>query len=95
VADTGIGIDPQDLEVIFESFYQTGAVEHHFSGDTQYKAGGPGLGLTIARGLIEAHGGKIWAESAAHDEARYPGSRFHIQLPIRKLDKKQVMGNES
>ncbi len=94
VADTGIGIDPQALEVIFESFYQTGAVEHHFSGDTQYKAGGPGLGLTIARGLVAAHGGKIWAESEAYDEARYPGSRFHIQLPVHKPDEKQEIGNE-
>ncbi len=94
VADTGVGIDPQNLELVFESFYQTGSVEHHFSGDTEYKAGGPGLGLTIARGVIEAHGGKIWAESETYDETRYPGSRFHIQLPVYKPDTKPEIGNE-
>lgn len=93
VADTGIGIDPKDQEVIFESFYQTGSVEHHFSGDVQFKAGGPGLGLTIARGVVEAHGGQIWVESEAYDEERCPGSRFHIQLPVREPGVGQERGD--
>ena len=45
--------------------------------------GGPGLGLAIARGIIEAHGGKIWAESPGFDEVRRPGTTVHILLPMR------------
>jgi len=41
------------------------------------------LGLPIARGIIEAHGGTIWVESEGHDEKDCPGSTFHILLPIR------------
>jgi signal transduction histidine kinase len=83
VTDTGIGIDPQNLELIFLKFYQTGEVDLHSTDKTKFKGGGPGLGLTIAQGLVEAHGGKIWAESPGYDEQRCPGSRFHVYLPLR------------
>lgn len=82
VADSGIGIDPDEQELIFEKFYQTGDVLLHSSGKTRFKGGGPGLGLAIARGIVEAHGGKIFVESPGHDERRYPGSRFHVRLPL-------------
>jgi signal transduction histidine kinase len=81
VADTGIGINPADRERIFEKFYQTGEVLLHSSGKTKFKGGGPGLGLAIARGIVEAHGGTIFAESAGCDEQACPGSQFHIRLP--------------
>jgi PAS domain S-box-containing protein len=55
-ADNGIGIDRENLEKIFEKFYQVD------SSNTR-AAGGIGMGLTIAREIVEAHGGKIWAES--------------------------------
>jgi hypothetical protein len=42
---------------------------------------GPGLGLTIARGVIEGHGGRIWVESEQYDPDNQPGSTFHIVLP--------------
>lgn len=80
VADTGIGIDPAHHRLIFEKFYQTGQVSVHSSGRTKFKGGGPGLGLAIARGIVEAHGGRIWAESPGHDETTFPGSRFHVAL---------------
>lgn len=83
IRDTGIGIAPDALELIFTKFYQTGDVALHSSGKTRFKAGGPGLGLAIARGIVEAHRGLIWAESPGYDEARYPGSTFHIVLPLR------------
>ena len=83
VRDTGIGIDAQFHNLIFEKFYQTGEVALHSSGKTQFKAGGPGLGLAIARGIVEAHGGKIWVESPGYDEATCPGSDFHVVLPIQ------------
>jgi signal transduction histidine kinase len=91
VGDTGIGIDPQYLELIFEKFYQTGEVQLHSSGKTNFKGGGPGLGLAIARGIVEAHGGHIWAESPGHNEATCPGSRFFVRLPVKweKQDERQ------
>lgn len=82
VSDAGIGIDPQHLDLIFEKFYQTGQANFHSSGKTTFKGGGPGLGLTIARGIVRAHGGKIWAESEGQNEATYPGSKFYVRLPI-------------
>jgi signal transduction histidine kinase len=81
VGDTGIGIDPAHHKLIFEKFYQMGEVAFHSSGRTKFKGGGPGLGLAIARGIVLAHGGQIWAESEGHDEARCPGSRFYVRLP--------------
>lgn len=81
VQDSGIGIDPQQLELIFEKFYQTGKAELHSSGQTSFKGGGPGLGLAIAKGIIEAHNGRIWAESTGYDEATLPGSCFFVRLP--------------
>ncbi len=82
VIDTGIGIDPEYLELIFEPAYQIGEVEFHSSGRTKFKGGGPGLGLAIARGIVLAHGGRIWAESPGHDEVNFPGSTFYVRLPI-------------
>lgn len=82
VADTGIGIDPAMQDLIFTKFYQTGTVSLHSTGKIKFKGGGPGLGLAIARGLVEAHHGRIWAESPGCDEQKCPGSRFHVVLPL-------------
>ncbi|HSH03432.1 MAG TPA: tetratricopeptide repeat protein [Anaerolineae bacterium] len=82
ISDTGIGIAPEAIELIFTKFYQTGTVAHHSSSQVNFKGGGPGLGLAIARGIIEAHQGRLWAESAGYDEDTLPGSDFHIVLPI-------------
>ena len=83
IADTGIGISAEDQETIFEKFGQLGNASLHSSGKTKFKGGGPGLGLPIAKGIIEAHRGTIWVESEGHDEKTCPGSTFHILLPIR------------
>jgi signal transduction histidine kinase len=82
VTDTGIGLDAEHHELVFEKFYQVGSVAIHSSGKTTFKGGGPGLGLAIVRGVARAHGGKVWVESAGHDEVALPGSTFHLQLPI-------------
>ena len=84
VQDTGIGIDPENLDIIFEKLYQLGKVELHSSGRTTFKGGGPGLGLAIAAGIVKAHGGKIWAESPGYDEEKLPGSTFVVRLPLPK-----------
>ncbi len=87
VEDTGIGIAPQDLDLIFEKFYRTGEVAFHSSGTFKFKGGGPGLGLAITKGMVELHGGRIWAESPGYDEETCPGSRFVVQLPFEDEDK--------
>lgn len=84
VQDTGIGIDPENHLRIFEKFGTLGDVSLHSSGKTKFKGGGPGLGLPITKGILEAHGGSIWVESERCDEQSCPGSTFHILLPIRK-----------
>lgn len=82
VSDTGIGIDTAHHDLIFEKFYQTGELALHSSGQTKFKGGGPGLGLAIAKGIVEAHGGQIWVESSGYNEQTCPGSRFHVSLPL-------------
>jgi len=81
VEDSGVGIAPEYHELVFEKFFGTGKVSLHSSGRTKFKGGGTGLGLAIAKGIIDAHGGKIWVESPGYDETHLPGSRFHVLLP--------------
>jgi len=83
VVDTGIGIAADDLPRLFEKLAPIGDVALHSSSQTSFKGGGPGLGLAIAKGIMEAHGGNIWAESPGYDEEACPGSTFHIMVPVR------------
>lgn len=84
ISDTGIGINPADHDIIFEKFGRLGKVSLHSTGKNKFKGGGPGLGLPITKGIIEAHGGTIWVESEAYDEVEFPGTTFHIMLPLTK-----------
>ena len=86
VQDTGIGIDLESQQLVFEKFYQTGEVLLHSSGKTKFKGGGPGLGLAIARGVVNAHHGRIWLESPGHDETTNPGTTVFMRLPIQWID---------
>ncbi len=83
VRDTGIGIDGEDAQAIFDNFVRLGNISLHSSGKTKFKGGGPGLGLRIARGIIESHGGTIWVKSPGYNEITCPGSTFHILIPLR------------
>ncbi|MEN9224198.1 MAG: DICT sensory domain-containing protein [Thermostichus sp. HHBFW_bins_43] len=71
VADSGRGIEADRLQAIFERFYQA-------EGSLRRSVGGTGLGLAICRLIIEAMGGRIWAESAGLNQ----GSAFHFTLPM-------------
>jgi two-component system phosphate regulon sensor histidine kinase PhoR len=72
VEDTGIGVPKEDLGKIFELFYR---VEK----DKVYVEEGAGLGLSISREIVRAHGGTLWAESMEG-----MGSAFHFALPVHK-----------
>jgi signal transduction histidine kinase len=81
VRDTGIGIAPDVQKTLFERFQVTHNVQLHSTSKTAFKGGGIGLGLAICKGIIEAHGGHIWVESAGYDEQALPGSSFWIEMP--------------
>ncbi|MDA1279984.1 MAG: ATP-binding protein [Chloroflexi bacterium] len=70
VTDSGPGISSEDLTAVFESFYRSKSAR-------MSRVPGSGLGLSIARGLVEAHGGKIWAASTEG-----AGSTFTFTLPL-------------
>lgn len=72
VQDTGEGISPEDLPRVFDRFYRADPARNRATG-------GAGLGLAIARAIVEMHGGRIWAES---DGIAGHGSRFVVELPI-------------
>jgi signal transduction histidine kinase len=80
VKDQGVGVPAKDLSLIFERFYQ---VESHLT----RKHGGMGLGLSVAKAMVEMHGGRIWADSVEG-----AGSTFTFLLPV---DLKSETGNAS
>jgi signal transduction histidine kinase len=83
IADTGVGINIEKQKIIFEKFSTAEDVKLHSSGKTQFMGGGAGLGLTIARGIISTHNGRIWVESEGYDKEKLPGSKFFILLPTQ------------
>lgn len=85
VHDRGIGIDKADQKRIFDPFYEVGAATHHSTHSSRYLGGGTGLGLSIVRGIVEYHGGRIWVDSRGTVEGEFPGSAFHVLLPVKKL----------
>ena len=64
VSDAGPGIDPANLDRLFSAFFTT-------------RQDGMGMGLSISRSIVEAHGGRIWAANRPEG-----GARFHVSLPI-------------
>jgi signal transduction histidine kinase len=82
VSDTGVGVDPASRDIIFSKFYQPGELSKHSTSKTRFKGSGSGLGLALSKGIVEAHSGRIWVESTGYDEVNFPGSRFHVVLPL-------------
>lgn len=72
VADTGIGIRPEDVDIVFEQFRQV-------DGKLNREAGGTGLGMPISKNLVELHGGHIWLESELGK-----GSTFYFTIPLKR-----------
>lgn len=70
VGDEGLGLPPRELDRIFDRFHRVG-------GEVSSRVGGTGLGLAICKALVDAHGGRIWAES----EGEGCGSTFHFTVP--------------
>jgi signal transduction histidine kinase len=77
IADTGVGIPPDQLRVIFEPFYTTKQPDDHGHGGT-------GLGLSVCRQIIEQHQGRIRVESVVGK-----GSTFTLKLPLRVPDERE------
>ena len=81
VVDNGIGIKKEDQEQIFEAFRQ-------IESPTATEKGGTGLGLTVAKQIIEKHGGRIWVESEYGK-----GSKFSFTLPLATADEPHLREN--
>ena len=77
VADTGIGIEPDQQKLIFSrAFAVRDSMHHHSSNTLEFRSAGLGLGLAIARGIVEAHGGTLAVESRPGS-----GSTFTVRIP--------------
>ncbi len=77
ISDTGVGIPPDQLRLIFEPFYTTKAPDEHGHGGT-------GLGLSVCRQIIEQHQGRIRVESVVGK-----GSTFTVKLPLRLIEDRE------
>lgn len=79
VEDDGPGISEENLSRVFERFYTDRPDGHAFGNNS-------GLGLSISRQIVEAYGGRIWAENRVDDEGAVSGARFVIRLPLHEPD---------
>jgi two-component system sensor histidine kinase VicK len=74
VSDNGVGIPPEHRDKVFERFYRADSPLTHATS-------GSGLGLSIAKGHVEAHGGEVWLESTVGK-----GSKFYFSLPLDQTE---------
>lgn len=81
VRDSGVGIDPEEQLRVFDRFYEVGHITDHFTSRTRFGGKGVGLGLSLVKGMVEAHGGMVWVESAG-TTGDAGGSAFHVLLPL-------------
>jgi PAS domain S-box-containing protein len=89
VCDSGIGLARDDQLKIFDKFHEVGEISSHSSSREGFGGKGVGLGLTLAKGILETHDGLIWVESKGIDQ----GSCFSAILPMSSPDEgKHVLG---
>ncbi len=89
VIDNGIGISVEHYEAVFEKFFRVGRVNGHSTGRIKFMGAGPGLGLFLVRGIVEAHQGKIWVESEGVEPDGGIGAKFIIELPLLREESGQ------
>jgi signal transduction histidine kinase len=82
IRDTGIGVAKEEQERIFERFHTAGDTMLHSTSKTAFRGGGLGLGLAVCKGIIDAHGGRVWVESSGLNLEKLPGSEFIVLLPL-------------
>lgn len=78
IRDSGIGLDPSEQVRIFDKFYEVGDITCHSTSSGRFGGKGVGLGLTLTKGMIEAHNGLVWVES----DGSHQGSCFAVLLPL-------------
>ncbi|MCP4427570.1 MAG: HAMP domain-containing histidine kinase [Chloroflexi bacterium] len=82
IRDTGIGIPIAEQKSVFDLFHTLGSLKNHSTSKSAFGGGGFGLGLPIAKGIIEVHGGSIRLESPGHDPDTLPGTICTVTLPF-------------
>ena len=90
VKDQGIGIPHEKLNLIFESFYEVQDVMHHFTSRTEFMGGGIGVGLSLAKEIVESNGGEIVVESTPDR-----GSVFTIILPLTEVEENSTVSTNA
>ena len=89
ISDSGIGLEQEDQIQIFDKFQEVGDISKHSTSQARFGGKGIGLGLTLAKGIIETHAGMVWVESAGLDQ----GSCFSALLPMVNPDEgRYVLG---
>ncbi len=83
VRDYGVGIPLDEQKRVFLPFYELGSVTKHSSDTVKFMGSGTGLGLSIVKGVVERHGGRVWVESQGAHNEEFPGSAFHVVVPVR------------
>lgn len=84
IRDEGVGINLQEINRIFEKFYEIGDIKGHSTGKYKFMTKGLGLGLSFVKQIIALHGGIIFAESSGFDPETCPGSLFKIFIPVEE-----------
>jgi signal transduction histidine kinase len=89
ISDSGIGLEEEDQIRIFEKFQEVGDISGHSTSQAQFGGKGVGLGLALAKGIIETHEGLVWVESSGPSQ----GSCFSALLPLASHDEgRYVLG---